>query len=119
MERCATDTDLNLGVVELSIEDLAERWSWLLWECGIESLYVEEYFHKCENVSYVVNGLTMEFENEYAYCWDVNKILLKNCSVLTLFLKNSLKSIHLLPVLSGMQERLEFDNGIILIERVL
>lgn len=106
----------ELTTIDMTIEDLAERWEYLLYERGAY-LRVTEQFKKRECVSYVVSGLTMEFEDECVICHDFDNRLLEHLSVLILFLKQSLKKILLLPLGGGLyQEELEFDDGKILIE---
>lgn len=103
---------------ELSIEELAERWEWLKWECGIEKLKIIEQFPKKGLCSFIVSGLSMEFEDEYGFCSDFGEILANNFSMLMMFLKESLLSIKMIPIGDGVfyQERLEFSDGLILIE---
>ena len=105
--------------VKLTVEELSERWQWLTWGNGIEQLRVTEQFPKREVHSYIVEGLTMEFEDEIVICSDCKDVLIDNVSILMGFLKKCLLSIMLFPIGNDLyQERLEFENGLILIETV-
>ena len=102
---------------ELTIEELAERWEWLKWKCKSD-LRITEQFPKRGEISYIVSGLTMEQEDVYVICSDYDEKIVKYYSVLMMFLRESLVSIKLLPIRDGVfyQERLEFSDGLILIE---
>ena len=106
--------------LELSIEELSERWMLLLWERGVSQLRVTENFKTGITKSFIVTGLKMEFEDEFAFCSDCynNEVLTENDSTLLLFLKQNLTSIVLIPVEDGFcQERLLFGEKLILIEK--
>jgi hypothetical protein len=103
---------------ELTIEELMERWQWLLWECCAE-LRITEKFPQRGIHSFVVNGLTMETEKDFVICSDVDDILIKNLSILSIFIRSQLVNILLLPIDEGLyQERLEFRDRVVLIEIV-
>lgn len=105
-----------MELIELTVEELAERWEWLTWELAVD-LRITEQFPKRGHISYVVSGLTMEFEQDVAFCNDVENNLVGNCSVLLMFLKRRLKTIYLHPIGNGKyRERLVFSDGVILIE---
>ena len=103
---------------ELTIEELAERWEMLFWQFGVEKLRIIEQFPKNGLRSFIVSGLSMEFENDYVMCGDFGDVIVNNFSTLMMFLRESLVSIKLLPIGDGMfyQERLKFSDGLILIE---
>lgn len=102
---------------ELSIEELQERWEWFLFEVGIEQLQVTEIMQNSGVKNYVVTGLTMKFEDEYAMCNDVDDVIMTNLSALQMFFRTSLTKIILSPYQGWYRERLEFGNhGYILIE---
>lgn len=102
--------------MQLTIEELMQRWEMLQF-IGIEKLHVTEQFKKY-NKSFIVNGLSMQLEDEFAICTDYDDLLLNHCSVLMMFIQTCLTTIVLLPIEGGFQERLEFGNdGVVLIER--
>jgi hypothetical protein len=111
--------------IELTIEELADRWEWLI-ETGFNKLEITEQFPKRGINKFTVTDLSMEFvivedlpmKYECAVCTDEDKIIIKQYSPLMLFLKDGLKSISLLPIGEDLyQERLIFADGIILIEK--
>jgi len=100
-----------------TIEELSERWEYLKWQRGESHLLITEHFSKNEEKSYVVNGLTMETEEEFAMCYDKDNILANGLSLLMFFLKQCLTRIRLLPIENGYREFLELGNdGVIYIE---
>lgn len=108
---------LNDYTKELSLEELADRWELLKWEYGIDKLKVIEHSQRRGTDVFVVRGLSMEFEEDIVMCTDYGECLMKNFSVLMMFLKETLISIQLLPIGNGLyQERLEFADGLVLIE---
>ena len=103
---------------ELTLEELSERWDWLFWQDGVEKLVVVEQFNKSVSHSYEVTGLSMEFEHEYVMCGDLDDSLSLNVSILLMFLRQSIKSVFLLPIGNDLyQERIEFNDGVVLIEK--
>lgn len=102
----------------ITIEELGERWEMLLWEMGVEKLSVVEQFNRNGLRSYDVIGLSMECENEFVICGDLDNSLVNNFSTLLMFLKSCVTSIYLLPLGNDYyQERIEFNDGVVLIER--
>ena len=103
---------------EVTIEELAERWEILFWQLGVKKLKIIEQFPKRGLRSFNVSGLSIEFEDDYVMCSDFVEVLVNNFSVLMMFLKESLLSIKMIPIGDGVfyQERLEFVDGLILIE---
>ena len=102
---------------EVTIEELAERWEMLFWQLGVKKLRIIEQFPKNGLRSFNVSGLSIEFEDDYVMCMDFGEVLVNKFSVLMMFLRESLVSIKLLPIGNGLyQERLEFSDGLILIE---
>jgi hypothetical protein len=105
-----------MGVTELSIEELSERWEWLMWERACD-LRIVEYSPKRGLNSFVVSGLVMETEKDFVICSDINDVLINKLSILSIFIRNSLINILLLPIGNGLyQERLEFVDCVVLIE---
>lgn len=74
---------------KITIDELAERWCYLLWERGCSQLKITENFKTGITKSFIVTGLKMEFEDEYAFSFDCykNEVLTENNSTLLLFLK--------------------------------
>lgn len=104
--------------MKITVDELANRWSYLLYERGVSQLQVTENF-KTGTKTFIVTGLQMEFENEYCFCYDVykNEVLFENSSTLLLFLKENVKSVILIPVGDGFcKEILMFRDKEILIE---
>ena len=109
----------NREITQLSLEELQQRWEWLLWERGCDKLRITENF-KTGTRSFITTGLKMEFEDEYGFCHDCykNEVLTENCSTLLLFLNENVISIILIPVENGYcQEILTFKDKQILIEK--
>lgn len=104
--------------IELTIEELADRWELLRWEYNVEKLTIIESFTKGGINKFTVSGLSMEIEDDYVMCQDYDNTIIKYVSNLMMFLRESLTRILLLPLGDGLyQERLEFGNhGVILIE---
>ena len=103
---------------KIMIEELGERWEMLLWEMGVEKLSVVEQFNRNGLRSYDVIGLSMECEDDFVMCGDLDNSLINNFSILLMFLKQSVNTIYLLPLGNDYyQERIEFNDGVILIER--
>ena len=102
----------------LTIEELQDRWECIKWQLGIDKLQVTECFEMYNNRSFVVEGLSMEIEDQIAICIDWNDKIIDMDSVLKMFLIKRLTSIKLLPIENGYREELEFGNsGVIYIER--
>lgn len=109
-----------MGSKRITVEELSERWMWLLYEMGVSNLKVTESFKSGIIKTFVVTGLTMELEDGYCFSFDCynNEVLTENNSTLLLFLEESLTSIILIPVWDGFcQERLMFGNKQIIIEK--
>jgi hypothetical protein len=108
----------ELLIKELTIEELAERWDWLCWECGVYLRIIEQFPQRGVN-SFIVNGLTMDFEQEFIMCHDIDEKIYDNLSILMIFIRESLIQISLLPIGNDLyQERLIFKDRTILIEIV-
>lgn len=105
-----------MGREQLSIEQLGDRWERLVYEFGIDTLLITEHFEV--NKSFVVSRLSMELEDQYVICYDHGNKLIAEYSVLTMFLQHSLKTIYLFPYKDWYMERLEFEDGYVLIEKV-
>lgn len=102
----------------LSIEELQQRWDYLLFQLGIEKLLVTEKLANGTTRKFEVMGLAMELEKEFIICTDCNDILIQNLSILMIFLQRRLIKILLYPYKDWYQERLEFSDGaVILIEK--
>lgn len=101
-------------ILEMTVDELQERWSYLYYELGIECLMITEKLKNGIVKKYVVTGLSMEIENDIVICIDNNDTILLQQSLLTGFLVKNLISIKVIPL---KQEVLEFsDNSIVLIE---
>lgn len=102
----------------LTIDELQERWELLKWQRGIETLIITEQLKDNDELSLVVNGLTMEFQDDMALCGDNEDVLYNSPCRLNYFLKKYLTSIKLLPIQkgTGYREKLEFDDRVIFIE---
>lgn len=106
------------GIKELSVEELSERWVWLI-KTGFNKLEVTEQFPKRGLNKFTVTDLTLEFENEFVMCKDEKEILIEQISPLMMFLRDGLKSVYLLPIGNDLyQEQLIFRDGIVLIEKL-
>lgn len=106
------------NVIELSIKELALRWKWLI-KTGCNKLEITEQFPKRGLNKFTVTDLTLECEAEFVFCSDECEILIEQISPLMIFLRDGLKSIHLLPLGGDMyQEQLIFSDGFVLIEKV-
>jgi hypothetical protein len=102
---------------EMTIEELQERWL-LLPNIGAEVLRVTENSQRFGIKSFTVCGLSMDIEDDVATCEDFYDNIMKNNSNLMIFLTTCLKKIFLIPIGNGLyQERLEFENLVILIEK--
>ena len=109
-----------MGSKRITVEELSERWSWLLYEMGVSNLKVTESFKSGITKTFIVTGLTLELEDGYGFCFDCydNEVLTENNSTLLFFLDDSLISIVLIPVGDGFcQERLSFGYKQIIIEK--
>jgi hypothetical protein len=104
---------------ELTIEELQQRWEYLLYELGIENLLVTEIRPTCSNKSFIVNGLSMEFEDEFTLCQDNYDAIVNNVSILRAFFTKKITSIKLVPYKDWYREILTFENGIIFIEKAV
>jgi hypothetical protein len=107
-----------MNTQRITIEELQQRWEMLFFEFGIDRLKVTESFSKSER-TFVVTRLSMELEDDFCICGDDGNILIDNFTILGMFLINSLNSIILYPIGNVLcREYLEFDDGIITIEKV-
>jgi hypothetical protein len=103
----------------LTVMELADRWEMLQYCHGITELLITDQSNKNGKSSYVVTNLSMELENEYAFCSDYFGILQDAYSVLLLFLQEDLEQIYLMPHNDWYREKLIFRNGkVIYIEKV-
>lgn len=101
-----------------TIEELQERWEWLKHQ-GVEKLLITENIRNSRNNSYVVEGLSMDLEEDFVMCYDYDDILFNKFSMLMMFLRKSLTEIKLVPINNGYREHLEFgEDGIVYIEKV-
>lgn len=113
-----TKGDNTMGTRELTVYELAQRWDYLRNQCGVNKLVINEDFPVHGKYTYIVEGLSMEFEKDFALCGDYSGNIIKLDSPLIAFLKEHLLKIQLIPITNGYQERLEFyGNGIVLIEK--
>jgi hypothetical protein len=103
---------------ELTIEELQQRWCWLYWELGIEDLLVTEIKSTGSNKSFIVNGLTMELEKDFAMCQDTCDIIVNNVSTLRFFFAKNVTSIKIVPYKDWYREILTFNDCIVFIEKV-
>lgn len=113
-------TQIILESVTLeSIEELKERWEIVKWIYGIDKVLITEQLKNNRQKKYIVNGLSMEIENEFAMCEDYDDMIISQDSSLMMFLKTSLKHIILLPVGNGLYiERLVFEgDDVVFIEQ--
>lgn len=105
---------------ELSIEELKDRWEYLFWELGVDTLKITEEFTKSKR-TYEVSGLNMEIEDDRVMCTDADNILMNYYSVLMMFIRKRCTKISLIPTksITGYYEELIFGNdGKIIIEAI-
>lgn len=88
-------------IILKTVEELQEHWDMLRWYDGVETLSITEIFKMTGKRKFKVSGLSMELEDEYVICNDYYKKLFKSDSILTMFLRESLTSIVLMPVKNG------------------
>jgi hypothetical protein len=101
-------------ITNLNIVGLQRRWEMLQRKHGINKFIITEYFQRHNNRSLVINDLAMEIDNGWVSCYDKKDILLKEYSILSLFLKHQLTKIVINPF---VDERLEFGtDGYIIIK---
>jgi hypothetical protein len=105
------------SVNELSLCDLKQRWRILRSQYGIHELQITECFQRHGSRSFIIENLNMVLDNDnWVCCYDTKNILLKECSVLSLFLQHQVTNIEIIPLI---EERLEFGNdGYVLIRLV-
>lgn len=103
-----TDMKTQNETVNLTINDLRQRWKKLYRTYGYKTLIITEYFQRHKDRTFVVDELSMDFDvDDWVCCYDKDDILLKECSVLSLFLKHQLTDIEVEPL---VEERLYFGN---------
>ena len=107
--------------INLTLEELEQRWTMMRIQNGIEDLLITESFQRHGSKSFIINGISMEFEDEYVMCEDFSDngdALLNNLSVLMMFLRESLLNITLLPIGNDRyKEKLDFQDGVVYIEQ--
>jgi hypothetical protein len=103
---------------KLTIQELGNRWTYLLWEVGLDELLVTERFQNGTEKIYTVSGLTLELEHEFVMCTDYKDVLFNSDCILRMFLHNNLKTITLFPYKDWFKEELVFSNRTIYIEKV-
>lgn len=107
-------------MVELSIEELKERWELLIWYYGIEKVLVTEKMRN-KTLSYEVTCISMEIDGNFVMCLDQKQEIKNNLSFLMMFFKEQCTKITLIPIktVTGYMEILEFgSNGFITLETV-
>jgi hypothetical protein len=101
------------NIIELTIQDLQKRWKRIFILGDINKIRITEHFKRhCER-TYTVNSLAMDLDNEWVCCYDNQDILLKEFSVLSLFLNYQISKIEVEP---SVEERLYFGtDGFVII----
>lgn len=112
---------MDNGVVKLTLEELQERWAMLQFEMGIEKLIIKESLKKYGDRSFMVDGLEMEFIEDYVVCSDYGDEIINSNCFLMMFLRHHLTNIFLIPTnnsRTGYIEKLEFGElGTVFIEK--
>jgi hypothetical protein len=105
-------------MVLMTIDELRERWDYLYYQLGFEELQITEQLKSGLIRKYIVKGLSLEIENNFAMCADYEENIIKNSSILMIFFLNNLTNIILKPYNGWYQEVLEFNGiGTVLIEK--
>lgn len=102
---------------EMTLEELADELELLYWEQGIESCRIIECSKSQLSNIYTVNHLTMDIENEFVMMSDDNGVIENNKSILMLFVKDCVMSIHKIFTKQGKAyDELEFVDRKVIIE---
>lgn len=108
---------MNEIEIELSIEELADRWELLNWEQGIENLKVTECFCSSPKRTFFVKNLSIEMDDALVCCSDSDGVMVKEFGALLLFPRTRLQSIHIVTNNGTSKEVLEFVDGVIYVEK--
>lgn len=103
-------------IIELTIEEFAEEVEMLRLEKGVTFLKIDENFNKRGNITYIVNNLLINIEDDVVTCDDEYHIILSNKYVLLTFLKKCLISIHKVINKGITYIELKFTDGYVKIE---
>lgn len=100
-----------IAVDEITIEELADDIEMLILAHGIEVFHISESFPKNGDRTYLLRGLTMEFEDDSIYCSDWDNILVNNFHVLVAFLRDFVLKIKRTITATERRGEIELKNG--------
>jgi hypothetical protein len=103
-------------VQQISIEQLVEDVEMLMLDQGVEGFKITEQFEINGRKSYIVRGLHMGIENDTVYSNDWDDMIYENIYVMKGFLKDSVISIVRTIDGDNRKGKLDFKDGIIIIE---
>jgi len=105
-------------IIDLTIEEFAEEIENLKRNKGITLLKVNENFSKKGNITYLVNNLLMDVDDDLVTCEDEYNVILSNKYVTLAFLKRCLISIRKIIIDGVTHGELTFSDGYIKIETI-
>lgn len=104
-----------MSTEKISIEELAQDIELLIWERGVIGFKISENLNSGKS-SYLLRDLHIEFEDDVAYSWDSDNIIMKNMHQLMMFIKSSIKYIHRIIIDGVPHGELYLNSGVITIE---
>lgn len=104
---------------KLNIEDCVNELELSKWFDGIDKYIITETFSKRGTVSFVIENLTIEYDDNVIWAEDNHGMLIDKNSVLSMFFRKDLLSINKHPKVGHFYVQFKFKDGIIIIESYL